>query len=242
MALFASSCAAPHQGSPGAPIPVTPQTAAVGAAMPPPPPVPPVAAKKPYEVPSPNGARADDYYWLRDDTRQSAEVIDYLNKENAYRDAVMAPTEALQQKLYDELVGRLKPDDSSVPAYEHGYWYYIRFAPGLDYPVYARRKGSLAAPEQVMLEGNDMAKGHEYFRIGDTEISPDAKLLAYTEDDVGRRQYTLRIKNLDTGVVLADAMVSVEPKFVWAADNKTLLYTMAPKTRCSRKGEAPAAS
>ncbi|HEY3655908.1 MAG TPA: S9 family peptidase [Steroidobacteraceae bacterium] len=224
MALFASSCAAPLQGSPEAPTPVTPQTAAVGAAVPPPAPVPPVAAKKPYEVPSPNGARADDYYWLRDDTRQSAEVLDYLSKENTYRDAVMAPTEALQQKLYDELVGRLKPDDSSVPAYEHGYWYYIRFAPGLDYPVYARRKGSLAAPEQVMLEGNDMAKGHEYFRIGDTEISPDAKLLAYTEDDVGRRQYTLKIKNLDTGVVLADAMVSVEPKFVWAADNKTLLY------------------
>jgi oligopeptidase B len=198
--------------------------ASVGADTPPPPPVPPMAAKIPYQVPSPNGAREDDYYWLRDDTRQSSRVLDYLNLENAYRDAVMASTEPLQQKLYDELVGRLKPDDSSVPVLEHGYWYYTRFEPGLDYPIYARRKGSLDAPEQVMLQGNEMAKGHEFFQIGDTEISPDGKLLAFTEDDVGRRQYTLKIKNLDTGALLADAVVDVEPHFVWAADNKTLLY------------------
>jgi oligopeptidase B len=159
-------------------------------------PVPPVAAKKPYQVPSPNGSRQDDYYWLRDDTRQSAEVLDYLNKENSYRDAAMAHTEALQQKLYDEMVNRLEPDDSSVPVYEHGYWYYTRFEPGLDYPIYARRKGTMTAPEQVMLDGNDMAKGREYFQIGDTEVSPDGRLLAYTEDNVGRRQYTLKVKNL----------------------------------------------
>src|SRR6266404_4050326 len=123
------------------------------------PPVPPVAAKKPHQVPSPNGAREDDYYWLRDDTRQSTQVLEYLNEENAYRDAAMAHTDALQQKLYAELIGRLKPDDASVPVYEHGYWYYTRFEPGLDYPVYARRRGSLSASEQVMLDGNDMAKG-----------------------------------------------------------------------------------
>jgi oligopeptidase B len=187
-------------------------------------PPPPTAAKIPYQVPSPNGAREDDYYWLRDDTRQSPQVLDYLNRENSYRDAVMASSESLQQKLYEEMVGRLKPDDSSVPVLEHGYWYYTRFEPGLDYPIYARRKGSLDAPEQVMLQGNNLAKGHEYFQIGDTEISPDGKLLAFTEDDVGRRQYTLKIKNLETGALLADAVVDVEPHFVWAADNKTLLY------------------
>ena len=196
-----------------------------GADTPPRPlPAPPIAAKIPHQVPSPNGAREDDYYWLRDDTRQSPQVLDYLNRENAYRDAVMATSEPLQGKLYDELVGRLKPDDSSVPVLEHGYWYYARFEPGLDYPIYARRKGSLEAPEQVMLQGNEMAKGHEFFQIGDTEISPDGKLLAFTEDDVGRRQYTLKIKNLDTGALLPDAVVDVEPHFVWAADNKTLLY------------------
>ena len=187
-------------------------------------PVPPVAAKKPYQVPSPFGAREDDYYWLRDDSRQSAEVLNYLDSENAYRDAAMASTNALQQQLYNEIIGRLKPDDASVPVYEHGYWYYSRFEPGMDYPIYARRKGSMSAPEQVMLDGNVMAKGHEYFRIGATAASPDGKLLAYTEDYVGRRQYTLKIKNLSAGTILADAVTDVEPEVVWAADDKTLLY------------------
>lgn len=187
-------------------------------------PVAPVAAKKPYTVPSPNGERIDPYYWLRDDTRQSVQMLDYLRAENAYRDAVMAPSRALQQKLYDELVGRIKPDDSSVPVHEHGYWYYSRFVSGEDYPLYARRKGDMSAAEEVMLDGNAMARGHEYFQIGAAQASPDGRLLAYTEDDVGRRQYTLKIKDLATGDVLADAITNVEPDFVWAADNKTLLY------------------
>ena len=187
-------------------------------------PAPPMAAKRPFDVLSPQGAREDDYYWLRDDTRKSPDVLDYLNRENAYRDAVMASTDALQETLYGELVGRLKPDDSTVPVNEHGYWYYTRFEPGLDYPVYARRKGSMTAREQVMLDGNAMAKGHGYFQIGSTQSSPDGRLLAYTEDDVGRRQYTLKIKDLSTGKSLADAVANVEPGFVWAADNKTLLY------------------
>jgi oligopeptidase B len=187
-------------------------------------PAPPIAAKKLYAVPSPNGARADDYYWLRDDTRQSSEVLDYLHAENAYRDAVMAPTQALQQKLYDELVGRIKPDDASVPVYEHGYWYYTRFEPGQDYPIYARRKGELSAAEEIMLDGNALAAGHEYFQIGAAEVSRDGRLLAYTEDDVGRRQYTLKVKDLASGALLRDALTNVEPQFVWAADNMTLLY------------------
>jgi oligopeptidase B len=185
---------------------------------------PPIAAKKPYQVSSPNGARQDDYYWLRDDTRQSKEVLDYLTAENNYRDAVMASTRALEEKLYDELISRLKPDDASVEVHEHGYWYYTRFEPGLDYPVYARRKGSMNAAEEVMLDGNAMAKGHDYFQIGSSKVSPDGKLLAYTEDDIGRLQYTLRVKNLDSGAVLSDAVANVGRDFVWAADNKTLLY------------------
>lgn len=185
---------------------------------------PPIAAKKPYQVPSPNGTREDDYYWLRDDTRQSKEVLGYLKAENDYRDSVMASTQALEEKLYEELIARIKPDDASVEVHEHGYWYYTRFEPGLEYPVYARRKGSMKAAEEVMLDGNAMAKGHDYFQIGSAKISPDGKLLAYTEDDIGRRQYTLRVKNLDSGALLADAVANVEPQFIWAAGNKTLLY------------------
>jgi oligopeptidase B len=187
-------------------------------------PVAPIAAKKPYAVPSPNGARIDNYYWLRDDTRQSGEVLDYLKAENTYRDLVMAPTRALQQKLYDELIGRIKPDDASVPVFEHGYWYYTRFVPGRDYPIYARRKGVVSAAEEIMLDCNALAVGHEYFQIGAAEASRDGRLLAYTEDDVGRRQYTLKVKDLATGTLLQDSLTNVEPEFVWAADNKTLLY------------------
>ncbi|MDB5988542.1 MAG: ptrB [Nevskia sp.] len=184
----------------------------------------PIAAKHPYQVPSPNGAREDDYYWLRDDTRQSPEVLGYLNSENSYRDALLKHTEPLQSKLYDELVARIKPDDASVPVLEHGYWYYTRFEPGKDYPIYARRKGEMTAPEQVLLDGNAMSQGHEFFQIGDSEASPDGHLLAYSEDDIGRRQYTLHVKNLDTGAALSDVVANVEPDFVWANDNKTLLY------------------
>ena len=166
----------------------------------------------------------DDYYWLRDDTRQSGDVLNYLKAENAYRDAMLAPTRALQERLYGELTGRIKPDDASVPVYEHGYWYYTRFVPGQDYPIYARRKGELSAAEEIMLDGNALAAGHEYFQIGAAEVSRDGRLLAYTEDDVGRRQYTLKVKDLTTGVLLGDSVTDVEPQFVWAADNKTLLY------------------
>jgi oligopeptidase B len=187
-------------------------------------PVPPVAERRPFDVVSPNGNRRDDYYWLRDDTRKSKDVLGYLQAENAYRDAYMAPSAGLTQKLYDELVARLKPDDASVPVLERGYFYYSRFVPGLDYAVYARRKGSMTAPEEVLLDGNAMAQGHSYFQIGDTEVSPDGALLAYTEDDVGRRQYTLHVKNLKTGKPLGDRVENVQPEFVWAADNRTLVY------------------
>ena len=187
-------------------------------------PVPPSAQRRPFDVLSPNGNRRDDYYWLRDDTRKSKDVLGYLQAENAYRDAYMAPSAQLTQKLYDELVARLKPDDATVPVLERGYFYYSRFVPGFDYAVYARRKGAMTAPEEVLLDGNAMAQGHSFFQIGDTEVSPDGTLLAYTEDDVGRRQYTLRVKNLKTGETLSDQIENVQPGFVWAADNRTLVY------------------
>jgi oligopeptidase B len=187
-------------------------------------PTPPIAERRPFDVISPNGNRRDDYYWLRDDTRQSKDVLGYLEAENAYRDAYMAPSTDLTQKLYDELIARLKPDDASVPVSDRGYFYYSRFVPGLDYAVYARRKAAMTAPEEVLLDGNAMAQGHSFFQIGDTEVSPDGKLLAYTEDDVGRRQYTLHIKNLRTGETLSERVENIQPDFVWAADNRTLVY------------------
>jgi oligopeptidase B len=187
-------------------------------------PMPPFAERRPFDVVSPNGNRRDDYYWLRDDTRKSKDVLGYLEAENAYRDAYMAPSADLTQKLYEELVARLKPDDASAPVLDRKYFYYSRFVPNLDYAVYARRKGAMTAPEEVLLDGNAMAQGHSFFQIGDTEVSPDGELLAYTEDDVGRRQYTLYTKNLKTGETLSDRVENVQPNFVWAADNRTLLY------------------
>ena len=187
-------------------------------------PAPPVAERRPFDVVSPNGNRRDDYYWLRDDTRKSKDVLGYLEAENAYRDAYMAPSAALTQELYNELIARLKPDDASVPVFQRGYFYYTRFVPGHDYAVYARRKGTMAAPEEVLLDGNAMAQGHSFFQIGDYEVSRDGTFLAYTEDDIGRRQYILRIKNLKTGETLGDRVENVQPDFVWAADNRTLVY------------------
>ena len=187
-------------------------------------PAPPIAARKAYQVTSPHGSREDEYYWLRDDTRTSKDVLDYLNAENAYRDAVMAHTAELQRKLHEEMIARLDPDESSVPVLQHGCWYYVRYVPGKDYPVLARRKGSMNAPEEVLLDGNVMAQGHSFFQIGSAEPSPDGKLLAYAEDTVGRRQYVLHVKDLASGRLLPDTIDNIQPNIVWANDNRTLLY------------------
>ena len=203
-------------------------------------PPPPDAPRQPHEVRAPHGAvRVDDYYWLRDDKREAKPVIDYLQAENAYADAVMAPLKALQDRLYDEIVGRIKQDDSSVPYRERGWWYYTRFETGKDYPVYARRRdgdgidaaGLLAANdaarfdgEQVLLDVNALAEGKDYYNIGDYAVSQDNRLLAYAEDTNGRRQYTVRFRNLDTGEEYPDTITGVSPNLVWADDNRTLFY------------------
>ncbi|WP_432277778.1 S9 family peptidase [Lysobacter stagni] len=186
---------------------------------------PPDAAKKPHAVKAPHGAqRNDEYYWLRDDKRENKEMLAYLNAENAYADAVMAPLKPLENTLYEEIVGRIKQDDSSVPYRERGHWYYSRFETGQDYPVYARRAGTMDAAEQVLLDVNVMAKGKDYFNVGDWEVSQDNKLLAWADDAVGRRQYVIRFKNLETGEVYADEIKGVSPNLVWADDNRTLFY------------------
>jgi oligopeptidase B len=188
-------------------------------------PTPPDVAKKPHVVKAPHGAeRNDEYYWLRDDTRKNPEMLAYLNAENAYVDQVMASLKPLENTLYDEIVGRIKQDDSSVPYRERDYWYYTRFATGQDYPIYARRAGNMDAAEEVLLDVNAMAKGKDYFSVGDWEVSQDNRLLAWADDDVGRRQYVIRVKNLATGEVYPDVIKGVSANIVWADDNKTIFY------------------
>ncbi|MFT4256327.1 MAG: S9 family peptidase [Pseudoxanthomonas sp.] len=201
---------------------------------------PPDVAKKPHVVTAPFGAqRNDDYYWLRDDTRKNPEMLAYLNAENAYADALLAPTKPMQEKLYAEIVARIKQDDASVPYRDRGWWYYARYATGKDYPIHARRRDRAGvdaltiqqanaagdfADEQVLLDVNALAAGHDYYSVGDYEVSPDNRMLAYADDDNGRRQYTVRFKNLETGEILPDAIANVEPNLVWADDNRTLFY------------------
>jgi oligopeptidase B len=186
---------------------------------------PPVAAQRPFQVKAPHGAvRNDEYYWLRDDTRKNPEVLAYLKAENEYADKLLAPLSSLSQTLYDEFVGRVVQDDSTVPYRERGYWYYTRYEQGKDYPIIARRKGKVDAPEEVMLDQNVMAEGKGYFAISDYDVSQDNKWLAYAEDTVGRRQYVIRVKNLATGEVLADNLPGASPNVLWADDNRTLWY------------------
>jgi len=199
--------------------PALAQEAAQGA------PTPPVAAKKPHQVKAPFGAtREDEYYWLRDDTRKNEEMLAYLKAENAYADAVMAPTKPVQEALYQEIVGRIKQDDSTVPYLDNGYWYYTRFETGGNYPIVARKKGNMDAAEEVILNQPEMAKGANFFSIGGRQVSPDNKLLAYAEDKVGRRQYVLKVKDLTTGQTLSDEIPNAQPGFAWAGDNRTIFY------------------
>ena len=185
---------------------------------------PPVAAKKPHRVPSPNGARDDAYFWLRDDTRKDPEMLAYLAAENAYADAIVAPLKPLQEKLYKETLSHIKEDDSSVPWSKDGYWYQTRYETGANYPVVERRKGALSAPAEILLDEPKMAAGHAFFAASEWKVSPDGALLAYAEDTVGRRQYVLHVKDVATGKALPDTIENIEPDLEWAADNKTVLY------------------
>lgn len=187
---------------------------------------PPVAAKKPFLVKGPDGvpARNDDYYWLRDDTRKNPEMLANLNAENAYVDAVLTPTKPLQEALYNEIVGRIKQDDASVPYRLRGYYYYTRFETGKDYAINARRKGGMTGSEEILFDQNAMAAGKGFFSLGEVTVSQDNMIAAYAEDVVGRRQYVIKFKNLKTGEILADAIPNAEPNIVWADDNRTVFY------------------
>ncbi|MGM0551416.1 MAG: S9 family peptidase [Bacteroidota bacterium] len=183
----------------------------------------PDVEKKPKELTVHGDTRIDNYYWLND--RENPDVIAYLEAENAYTKEVLAPTEELQEKLFQEMRGRIKEDDESVPYKRNGYFYYTRYEEGKEYPIYCRKKGSLEADEEVMLNVNDMAKEFSYYQVGGVNVSPDNKLLAFGVDTVSRRKYTIHIKNLETGEIYPDRIPETTGSAAWANDNKTLFYT-----------------
>jgi oligopeptidase B len=184
----------------------------------------PHAPLHPTDVESPFGTRSDPYYWMRDDARADPGVLAYLGAENAYCDAVLGPLKPLEQRLYAEMIGRLKQDDSTVPSLENGYWYYTRYETGREYAVYARRGPRPDAPEEVLVDANREAEGRDYYEVGNLEVSPDNRILAWAEDTVGRRQYTVRFRDLAGGASYADRLENVEPDLAWADDCRTLLY------------------
>jgi len=187
-------------------------------------PQPPVAEKVKAEFREFGNVRVDNYYWLRE--RENPKVLEYLKAENEYLKAVLRPTEALQEKLYREIIGRIKPTDLSVPYRDNGYYYYSRYEQGQDYPVYCRKKGTLEAPEEVLLDGSAMSQGQPFFSLLGLEVSPDNSLLAYAVDTVSRRLYTQRFKNLVTGETLADEIPNTLGLAGWANDNKTVFYVL----------------
>lgn len=182
----------------------------------------PVAKKIHKELVAHGEVRIDDYYWLNE--RDNTDVIDYLEQENEYYAKLTQHTKDFQQELFNEMKSRIKEDDSSVPYKQNGYWYVTRYETGKEYPIYSRFKGSLDTAEEIMFNGNEMAKGHEYFNIGGISISPDNKLAVFGVDTVSRRQYTLRIKNLETGEIYDDTIEDTTGGSVWADDNRTLFY------------------
>ncbi len=211
----------------------------------------PVAEKKPDTL---TGNRIDNYYWMKlSDEQKNAEqkdgqttkVLNYLNAENDYLKANLKHTEALQEKLYNEIVGRIKQTDESVPYKRNGYWYYVRYEEGKEYPVYCRKKGTLEAAEEILLNVNEMAEGHSYYSIAGLNVSEDNKLLAYGEDTVSRRRYTLYVKDLTTGKLVGEPIINTTGGTTWANDNKTLFYsrkdsvTLLPRWIMKHKLGAP---
>ena len=185
--------------------------------------LPPKAKKIAKNLEFHGDVRVDNYYWMNN--REDAEVIDYLNQENEYNQKMTAHTSDFQQRLFEEMKGRIKEDDESVPYKLNGYWYLTRFETGKDYPVYSRKKHELEAPEELLFDVNEMAEGFEYYSLGGLNVSPDNKMVAFGVDTLSRRKYTIRIKDLQTGEIYPDKIENATGGSTWAADNKTLFYT-----------------
>lgn len=193
----------------------------------------PVAEKQPTKLEKHGDVRTDDYFWMRltDEQKnakvkdeQTQKVYDYLNAENAYYEEMTKETKEFQEELFQEMKGRIKEDDESVPYKKDGYFYITRYEKGQQYPIYSRKKETLEAEEEIMFNVNKEAKGYDYFQLGGLNVSPDNKMVAFATDTVSRRQYFIRIKNLETGKIYKDIIENTTGGSVWANDNKTLFY------------------
>ena len=198
----------------------------------------PDAVKKPYEMTIHGDTRVDNYYWMRlSDEQKSAqtydehtqEVVDYINLENEYIQGSLAHTKKFQDHLFNEIIGRIKKDDETVPYLKNGYYYYSRYEEKKEYAIYCRKKGSLDAEEKVMLDGNELAEGYDYFAVGGMSVSLDNNWLAYGIDTLSRRFYTIYFKNLSTGNILEQVVPNTTGNIAWANDNKTVFYTLKNK-------------
>ena len=184
---------------------------------------PPKAAKKPKKLKIHNDTRIDNYYWLNE--RENPEVIDYLNAENSYFEQMTAHTKKFQEDLFEEIKGRIKEEDESVPYKKNGYFYITRYKKGDQYPIYSRKKGNLEATEELLFNVNKLAKGFDYYQIKGMSVSPNNKLVVFGVDTVSRRQYTLQFKNLETNEIYYDNIENTTGSAIWANDNKTIFYT-----------------
>jgi len=189
--------------------------------------IPPIAKIIPKTLEKFDSVRNDNYFWLND--RENPEVIDYLNKENAYYKNMTAHTKTFQKELFEEMKGRIKEDDESVPYLYNGYYYITRFEKGKDYAIYSRKKGTLSAQEEILFDCNALAKGHSYFQLGGLSISPNNKFATFAVDIIGRRIYTLKFKNLETNEILEDTIENTSGDSTWANDNNTIFYTQQDK-------------
>jgi oligopeptidase B len=226
LSLVTACGSAPPPSTPASATPAPSLSAAAGTheelAPRPRDPEPPLATRHPHDVVAPAGTRNDPYYWLRDDTRKDPAMLAYLAAEQRYTEEVMAPAAALEAKLFSELKARIAEDDTSVPTFDNGYWYYTRYEAGKQQPIHARRKATMSAPEEVLVDGNALAEGHRFYAIGGLAVSRDNKLVAWSDDTVGRRQYTLHVRELATGKLLPDTADNIGEGVEWANDNKTV--------------------
>ncbi len=193
---------------------------------------PPAAKRVPHKLEQHGETRVDDFFWIKDKTNK--DVLKYLEAENAYTAAVLKPTEKFQETLYKEFLSRIKQTDEDVPVRDRGYWYYSRTVEGKQYPIHCRKKGSVDAPEEVLLDGNELAKGEKFFSFGERRVSDDGHLLAFATDTTGFREYTLSVKDLRTGK-LVESKLATAPMFEWAADNKTLFYATEDEAKRAHK-------
>ncbi len=189
----------------------------------------PVATKYPKELEMHGDKRIDNYYWMNDywlKGPRNQEVVNYLEAENAYYKENMKHTEVLQKKLYDEILGRIKQADESLPFFKNGYWYITRTEQGKEYAKYTRRKGKMSGAEEMLVDADEMGQKHKYFALANYEVSPNNKLLAYAVDTVSRRKYGVFFKDLETGKILPDVIAGTTGGVTWANDNKTVFYSL----------------